>query len=340
METLLPRLTYLDASSVAIAEEMRRDPTVFYMGQDLRSGLYGSFPLAEFGEARVRSLPISENGFVGAGVGAAMTGLRPVVNVGASTFLYSAMDQVVNQAAKLRYMSGGQAKVPLTLLASMWYLGSGAAHHADRPYSLFANSPGLKVVAPSTPADVKGLTTAAIRDDNPVLLFLDSTLWGVRGPVPADAHVVPLGVADVKREGSDVTVVAVAGGVRVALAAAEQLDAEGVSVEVVDPRSLVPLDLETITASAMKTGRVVVVDPAPRTGSFGGELVALLSENCFWRLRAAPVRVAAADTPTPFSPPLERLSVPDTGRVMAAVRRALEDNGARAGDEAGAVSTA
>ncbi|WP_462188032.1 MULTISPECIES: alpha-ketoacid dehydrogenase subunit beta [unclassified Frankia] len=298
------QLTYFDATLAAIAEKMRHDPSVFFMAQDLRANLYGRFPVDEFGKERIRNLPISEAASVGVGVGAALTGLRPVIDMACSTFLYSAMDQIVNQAAKIRYMSGGQAKVPLLLLVPVFYGNSEAAHHADRPFALFANSPGLKIVAPSTPYDMKGLTTAAIREDDPVLLFRDATLFEMRGPVPDEDYVIPLGLADIKREGTDVTVVAIAGAVRVALAAAQRLETEGISVEVVDPRSLVPLDYETINASVEKTGRVVVVDPAPRTCSFASELVASLAEERFWRLMAAPVRVTAADVPTPFSPPL------------------------------------
>ncbi|WP_131770221.1 alpha-ketoacid dehydrogenase subunit beta [Candidatus Protofrankia californiensis] len=319
------RGTYLGAHLSAIAEEMRRDPAVVFMGQDLRAGVFGRFPVDEFHEDRVRSLPISEAGFVGAGVGAAMTGLRPVIDITYSTFLYSAMDQVVNQAAKIRYMSGGQAKVPLVLLASLFYGGAQAAHHADRPMALFANSPGLKIVAPSTPYDVKGLTVTAIREDDPVIIFKDGNLMGVRDEVPEDQYAIPLGVADVKREGSDVTVVAIAGAVRMALRAAAELEADGISVEVIDPRSLVPLDQQTINASVAKTGRVVVIDPAPLTCSFASELAATIVEEMFWHLKAAPVRVTAADVPTPFSPSLERRTLPDVARVAQAVRNVVQE---------------
>jgi len=315
------QLTYLEATMEAITEEMRRDARVFYMGEDIREKLFGTIPVDEFGEARVRNTPISEAGFVGTGVGAAMTGLRPVIQMGFATFLYSAMDQVVNQAAKLRYMSGGQAKVPLVLLSPFYYQGGVAGHHSDRPYALFANSPGLKIVVPSTPYDVKGLLTSAIRDDDPVIVFTDASLWGVRGPVGTGEYVVPLGVADVRRHGSDVTVVAIAGGVTLALALAEELEEEGISVEVIDPRSIVPFDRETITASVAKTGRIVVVDPAPRTCGLASEIVATAAESC--NLLAPAVRVTGADVPMPFSPPLERHAVPDRERVRAAIRQVL-----------------
>lgn len=318
------QLTYLDATMHAIAQEMRQDPNVFFMGEDLRKGLYGGFSVDEFAEERVRDTPISEAGFVGAGIGAAMTGMRPIIQMGFATFLYSAMDQVVNQAAKLRYMSGGQAEVPLTLLAPIFYRGGIAAHHSDRPFALFANSPGLKIVAPSTPYDMKGLMTTAIRENDPVLIFSDASLWGNRGPVGKDDYAIPLGVADVKREGSDVTVIALAGAVKLALSAAEALEKDGISVEVVDPRSLVPLDYETLTASVSKTTRVVVVDPAPRTCGFAAEIIATVAEFC--DLRAHPARVTGENVPMPFSPPLESHVVPDVERIAEAVRRVvLED---------------
>lgn len=320
MSTMV-RTSYLDANLGAIAAEMRRDPSVFFMGQDLRAGVFGNFPVEEFPEERVRSLPISETGFVGAAIGAAMTGLRPIVDMTFSNLLYSAMDQIVNQAAKLRYMSNGQARVPLVILASLYYGGNQAAHHADRPISLFTNSPGLKVVAPTTPEDVRGLTMTAIREDDPVIIFRDVNLQGVREEICSDAVAIPLGVADIKRHGSDVTVIGIANGVRLGMRAAQQLQAEGISVEVVDPRSLVPLDVETILGSVRKTGRVVVVDPSPLTCSFASELVATIAQEAFGSLHAAPVRVTGADTPTPFSSPLEQQTLPSLERVVGAIRR-------------------
>lgn len=327
--TATSRVTYLEAHLGAIAAEMRRDPSVFFMGQDLRSDVYGPFPSDDFSAERVRSLPISENGFVGAGVGAAMTGLRPVIDITFSNFLYSAMDQVVNQAAKLRYMTGGQVKIPLVILASMFYGGAQAAHHADRNIAPFANTPGLKIAVPSTPHDVKGLTTTAIREDDPVLIFKDGNLFGNREEIPDDDYAIPFGVADVKREGTDVTVVAIAGAVRLALQAAKKLERDGISVEVVDPRTIVPLDMDTINASVQKTGRVVVVDPAPLTCSVGSELAATITEEQFWHLKAAPIRVAAPDVPFPFSPPLERRVMVNADDVTKAVRRAAAEKPTR-----------
>jgi pyruvate dehydrogenase E1 component beta subunit len=248
-----------------------------------------------------------------------------VIDVTFSNFLYSAMDQIVNQAAKIRYMSGGQATVPLVLLASLFYGGSQAAHHADRPLALFANSPGIKIVVPSTAYDAKGLVTTAIREPDPVLLFRDATLLGVRGHVPGDDYTVPLGLAEVRRKGSDVTIIAIGGAVRTALSAAIELEREGISAEVVDPRSLVPLDRETIINSVRKTRRLVVVDPSPRTCSFASELVATLAEDCFWQLCAAPARVTGADAPIPFSQPLERHVLPDAERVACAARKVVSE---------------
>jgi 2-oxoisovalerate dehydrogenase E1 component len=317
-------LTYLDAHADAIAQEMRRDPAVFYMGEDIRAGLYGAFPIDEFPPERVRDTPIAENGFAGCGVGAAITGLRPVVHMSFSTFLYSAMDQVVNQAAKLRYMSGGQARVPLTLIATCFYRGGIAAHHSDRPLALFANCPGLKIAAPSNAYDMKGLLAAAIRDDDPVIVFSDSSLWALRGQVGVGDYTIPFGLADVRREGSDVTLVAILGMVGLALAAAASLEKDGVSVEVVDPRTLVPFDNDTVLASVAKTGRLVVVDPGPRNNGISAEIVAMVAERS--DLRARPVRVAGADVPTPFSPPMERYVIPDQERVETAIRRVLADD--------------
>jgi pyruvate/2-oxoglutarate/acetoin dehydrogenase E1 component len=319
------RISYLDATMEAIADEMRRDESVFFMGEDIREKLFGSIPVDEFDEDRVRNTPISEAGFVGTGIGAAMTGLRPVIQMGFATFLYSAMDQVVNQAAKLRYMSGGQAQVPLVLLAPFFYGGGIAAHHSDRPFALFANSPGLKIVSPSTSADMKGLMVTAIREDDPVIVFADGSLWGVKGEVDPGAYAIPLGQADVKRQGDDVTMVAIGGAVRLALRVAKEMEKEGLSVEIVDPMSLVPLDYETILGSVSKTGRLVVVDPAPRMCGFASEIITGVVEQT--ALRAAPVRVTASDVPTPFSPPLERHTLPDAAQVRAALARVTSRDG-------------
>ncbi len=314
---------YLQAIHEAQWEEMTRDPRVIIMGEDLRRNLFGTTSgfLEKFGPERVRDVPLSENGFVGAAVGAAMTGLRPIVDITIASFMYCAMDQLVSQAAKNRYMFGGQANIPVVYRAAMFYSGPMGAHHADRPYPMFMNVPGLKIIAPSTPADMKGLLKAAIREDDPVLCFEDQSLWGDRAVIPEGDHVVMLGSADVKRAGDDVTVVAISGAVGLALKAAEILDGEGISVEVVDPRSLVPLDKATILASVAKTGRLVVVDPAHRTCSAASEIAAAAAEEAFADLHAPVLRVTTPDTQMPFSPPLLASLLPSVERIAAAVRR-------------------
>jgi pyruvate dehydrogenase E1 component beta subunit len=296
------------------------------MGQDLHSNLYGTTAgfLAEFGPTRIRDLPLSEAGFVGAAVGAALTGLRPIVDMTVASFMYVAMDQFVNQVAKNRYMFGGQASIPVTFRAAMFYRHSKGAHHSDRPYPMFMNVPGLKIVLPSTPADAKGLLKSAVREPDPVICFEDGNLWGQRGLVAeGDDALVPLGVADVKREGNDVTVVALASGVRYALAAAERLSREGISIEVVDPRTLVPMDWGTILESVRKTSRLVVVDPAARTCGAAAEIAATVAEECFGCLRAPVVRVTSPDIPVPFAPALEEGLYPDEASIAAAVEDVL-----------------
>lgn len=318
---------YLEALVDGLLEEMRRDERVFLMGQDIRSGVYGDFgDLSEFGE-RIRNLPISEAANLGAAIGAALTGMRPVIDMTFSSFLYSSMDQVVNQAAKIRYMFGGQTEVPIVIRTFMSYRGSNAAHHSDRPYSMFMTVPGLKIIAPSTPADAKGLIKTAIREPDPVLTFEDSSAWGSRGEVAdGDDALIPLGEAAVMQEGSDVTLVGIAGGVRLALQAVRELAKEGVSVELIDPRTLVPMDWETICASVGKTGRLVVVDPAPRTCSAASEIAATVGERCFGDLRTPPVLVTTPDIQTPFSPNLETEVLPGRDDVVAGVRRALVES--------------
>src|SRR5690349_2589331 len=266
-------LTYIDASKQAIVEEMRRDPRVFVMGQDVRSGMYADV-VKEFGEERLRNTPVSETGFYGAGIGAALTGMRHVIEAAFCTFFYSAMDQIANQAAKSRYMFGGQASVPLVIRGLVAYSVAAAAHHSDRPWGLFAQIPGLKIVVPATPYDAKGLLKSSIRDANPVLCFDDITLLGIQGEVPDADFTVPLGVASIKRAGSDVTIVGLAAAVHHSLAAAQVLEGEGISAEVIDIRTVVPLDWKTILGSVYRTGRLVVVDPAPRTCSVASEVAA------------------------------------------------------------------
>jgi len=315
-------ITYFEAVFEAEREEMTRDERVILIGEDL--GLYEKTGLLSgFAPGRIRSAPISENSFVGVAVGAAMTGLRPIVDLTIASFCFVAADQLVSQAAKSRYMFGGQADVPLVVRAAMWHGGSNAAHHSDRPYPIFMNVPGLKIAVPATPRDAKGLLKAAVRDDDPVLIFEDKNLWFQRGPVPEEDGVVPLGVADVRREGGDATVVAVGSTVGPALEAAEELSAEGCSVEVIDPRTLVPLDARAILESVAKTGRLVIVDLANKTCGAAAEISAIAAEEAFDALAAPIVRVTTPDVHIPFSPPLEKPLYPDKDKIVAALRRVL-----------------
>lgn len=316
----MSQVTYNEAAKQAVVEEMRSNPRVFVMGQDVQSGLYAD-AMHELGAERIRNTPICEAGFYGAGIGAALTGMRPVIEAAFCTFFYSAMDQIANQAAKSRYMFGGQASVPLVIRAFVAYSIGCAAHHSDRPWGLFAQVPGLKIIVPTTPYDAKGLLKSAIRDGNPVLCFDDFTLLGTSGEVPDGDYTIPLGVADVKRTGSDVTVVALAAAVHHSLAAAAVLESEGVSVEVIDLRTVVPLDRKKILESVKKTGRLIVADAAPGTCSVASEVAATIVENAFHHLKAPIVRLTAPDVPVPFSPYLERLMYPTAESIAAAVRK-------------------
>jgi acetoin:2,6-dichlorophenolindophenol oxidoreductase subunit beta len=318
------QVTYREAAKQAIVEEMRANSRVFVMGQDVQIGAYADV-VQEFGEERIRNTPICETGFYGAGIGAALTGMRPVIEAAFSTFFYSAMDQIANQAAKSRYMFGAQASVPLVIRAIVAYGVSLAAHHSDRPWGLFAQVPGLKIVVPSTPRDAKGLLKAALRDGNPVLCFDDYTLFGLRGEVPDGDYTIPIGVADIKRVGHDLTIVALAAAVHCSLAAADTLQADGISAEVVDVRTVAPLDRATILESVAKTGRLIVVDPAPGTCSVASEVAATVAERAFHLLKAPVVRLTAPDVPVPFSPELERLMYPTTERIAAAARSVCTD---------------
>jgi 2-oxoisovalerate dehydrogenase E1 component len=314
--------TYFEAVFEALREEMERDERVVLIGEDIELfSITGLLPSP--GPNRIWSTPISENGFVGMAIGAAMTGLRPVVDLTISSFVYLAADQLVNQAAKIRYMSGGQARVPAVFRSTMWYGGSNAAQHSDRPYPLFMNAPGLKIALPASPADLKGLLKSAIRDDDPVLVFEDKNLWFRSGPVPKGDYIVPLGVANVVRAGRDVTIVSIGATVWPALEAAEELQRDGISVEVIDPRTLVPLDRNTILASVARTGRLVVVDLACKTAGAAAEIAAIIAEEAFGCLKAPVLRVATPDVQIPFSPTMEMPLYPNKEKIVAAVRRSM-----------------
>ena len=314
-------LTYLNAILEAEKEEMARDPRVILIGEDI--ALYSaSGVLGKLDPKRIWNAPISELGFSGMAIGAAITGLRPIVDLTIASFVYLACDQIINQAAKIRFMTGGQVRVPVVFRMSMWHNGANAAQHSDRPYPMFMNVPGLKVIAPATPSDMKGMLKTAIRDDDPVIVFEDNDLWGRKEAVPTDPDfLVPLGQAAVRREGSDVTIVSVAGCLLQVVPAAEQLAKEGVSAEVIDVRSLVPLDKATILASVEKTGRLVVVDYANRTAGAAAEIAAIVAEEAFGALKAPIQRVTTPDVQIPFSPKLERPLYPNKEKIMAAVRR-------------------
>lgn len=313
-------LSYLNAIVEAQREEMLRDERVILIGEDI--AVYGGGGLFKsFDETRLRNAPISENSFAGMGVGAALTGLRPIVDLTIASFVYLASDQIINQAAKLRYMTGGQMTVPIVFRACVYYNIGNAAQHSDRPYPLFMNVPGLKIVAPSSAADMKGLMKSAIRDNDPVIVFEDTNLWLKKEPVPVDPdHLIPIGRAEVKRAGSDITIIAIAGCVPKALAAAELLAKESISAEVIDPRTIVPLDRATLLRSVAKTGRLVLADNSHRTGSVASEIAGIVSEQGFETLRAPIQFVTTPDVQVPFSPSLENPLYPSVEGIVSAAR--------------------
>lgn len=323
MQNSTQKLSYLQAIVEAQREEMRRDERVILMGEDI--AVYGAQTLFdEFDAKRLRNTPISENSFTGVGVGAALTGLRPIVDLTIASFCYLASDQIINQAAKLRFMTGGQLKVPLVVRTSTFYNNRTAAQHADRPYPLFMNTPGLKVIAPATASDAKGMLKAAIRDDDPVIMFEDINLWGKKEEVPVDPDfLVPIGKADVKRTGKDVTIVSVAGCLPHALGAAELLAKEGVDVEVVDLRTIVPMDKATILTSVAKTGRLVIADNSHKVGSVASEIAAFVSEEGFESLRKPIQRVATPSIHIPYNATLEKQLYPSKASIAEAIRAIL-----------------
>jgi len=321
-------ITYIQAIVEAQAEEMRRDDTVVIFGEGIgpRGGNFKQTEglWAEFGEDRCKDTPISELGFTGLAVGAAMCGLRPIVDTLFWDFMFVAMDQIVNQAARNYYVSGGRLKVPIVIRGAIGAGQSAGPHHSNCVYSIFAHYPGLKVVVPSTPYDVKGLLKTAIRADDPVLLFEHKFLYLTRGPVPDEEYTIPLGVADIKREGSDVTLVALSKMVRLALEVADKLADEGISVEVVDPRSLVPLDKDTILNSVSKTHRLVILDEEFAFCGVGAEIAAVVAQEGLFYLDAPIRRVHSLPVPTPYSPPLEQYVLPDADKTIRAIQETLE----------------
>jgi len=313
-------ITLGQAIREALAEEMRRDPRVFMMGEDIAeagtpfkvlSGL-----VEEFGTSRVIDTPISEAGITGMGVGVAMTGMRPIVDIMFGDFIGLAMDQIVNQAAKVHYMSGGKLKVPLVVRTTLGATRRTAAQHSQSLHAWVSHIPGLIVVLPSTPYDAKGLLKTAIRDDNPVIFFEDKMMYQLKGPVPEGDYTIPFGVADIKRPGNDITVVATSSMVQIALAAAEGLEKLDISAEVIDPRTMYPLDRDTLIESAKKTSRVIVVDEGYERYGVTAEIAAVVADGAFYFLDAPVKRMGAMNVPVPFSPALEDLTVPTADSVM------------------------
>lgn len=323
-DTTSREITFAEAVREALAEEMRRDPTVFIIGEDVAeagtpfkvlSGL-----VQEFGRERVVDTPISEAGFTGIALGAAMTGMRPVVDIMFGDFLTLVMDQLVNQAAKIHYMSGGKLKVPLVMRTTMGATRRSGAQHSQSLHVWPSHIPGLKVAIPSTPYDAKGLLKTAIRDDNPVVIVEDKMMFKMKGAVPVEEYTIPFGVADIKRPGSDITIVATSSMVQVALGAAKLLEADGISAEVVDPRTTFPLDKTTLIESAKKTGRAIVVDEGYERYGVTAELASVIADGAFYYLDAPVKRMGAMDVPVPFSPVLEDLTVPTEQSVAKMAR--------------------
>ena len=313
-------ITFSQAVNEALAQEMRREKTVFIIGEDVAeagtpfkvlSGL-----VEEFGTERVLDSPISESGFTGIGVGAAMTGMRPVVDIMFGDFMTITMDQIVNQAAKIHYMSGGKLKVPMVVRTNLGASRRSAAQHSQSLHVWLSHIPGLKVVLPSTPYDAKGLLKTAIRDENPVVIFEDKMMFQDKGNVPEDDYTIPFGVADIKKEGTDITLIGTSSMVQIALAAADILAEKDISAEVIDPRTVMPLDKKTLIESAIKTSRVIVIDEGYDSYGVTAEIASVIAEGAFYHLEAPVKRIGAMDVPIPFSPVLEDLTVPNAGMVV------------------------
>lgn len=327
----MSEITYAQAIKDAMSEEMRRDENVFLMGEDV--GLYGGAfgvsvgMLQEFGEERVRDTPISEAVIAGAAAGAAVTGMRPIAEIMFSDFTTISMDQLVNQAAKMRYMFGGKAKVPMVLRTPGGSGTGAAAQHSQSLEAWFCHVPGLKVVVPSTPYDAKGLLKAAIRDDNPVMFFEQKLLYRKKGEVPDEDYVIELGKADIKREGKDLTIISYGRMIPTCLKVAEDLAAEGIDIEVVDPRTLLPLDKDTLVQSVKKTGKVLIVHEAVQTGGFGGEIAAVIADSeAFFYLDAPIKRMGGLDVPIPYCPELEKNVVPTEDRIKETIYSLVNDS--------------
>ena len=315
-----------DAIREALSEAMSEDPTVMVLGEDVERSTIGTTKglAKKFGTNRVRNTPIAENAVLSACVGAAATGIRPVFDIMFSSFFYVCLDAIANQAPRLRYMSGGQTSVPLTVIAPTGPSGSAAAHHSENPHAMLMSLGGIKVAFPSSPADFKGLLIESIREPNPVVFFADLQLLGQKGPVPEGPYTTEFGKADVRREGTDVTVVAIGSTVLQAVEVADQLAEEGISVEVIDPRTLVPFDWDTVAASVRKTGRLVAIDPTRQTCGAAAEIVSQSVERCWGDLKAQPQRVTWPDIPMPYSPPLEKVIVTSNDDIRQAIELTLK----------------
>ena len=319
-------LTYREAIIEALKEEMERDPSIFIMGEDIGEHWQGSVKEFEglwpkFGAERIRETPISETAFLGCAIGAAMTGMRPIANVMFASFLGVPMDEIFSQVTKMRYMFGGKTKMPVTVMCLSGGGMNAAAQHSVCLEGMLMSVPGLKMVSPSTPYDAKGLLKSAIRDDNPVIFFqnLFLTISGFKGEVPENDYTIPLGEAVIRNEGDDVTVVAIGNMVHTALSAAGKLKQESISLEVVDPRCMAPLDEKTIIESVKKTGKIVILDEEPKMGSVASEIAAIIAEQAIEYLDAPVKRVCAPNTPIPFSPPLEKYWLPDENKLIEAI---------------------
>jgi pyruvate dehydrogenase E1 component beta subunit len=318
-------LTYAQAINEALMQNLERDERVFLMGEDI--GKYGGIfqvtagLLDKFGPSRIIDTPISESGFVGAAIGASLTGMRPVVEIMFIDFTTVAMDMVVNQMAKIHYMFGGKGKIPLVLRTNIGAGRGAAAQHSQSFHAFFVHIPGLKVITPSTPYDAKGLMNTAIQDEDPVLFIEHKKLYAIKGEVPEEYYTLPFGKADLKKEGKDITIVATHAMVSRSLSVAEEFDKEGIEIEVVDPRTLRPLDKDSILGSVKKTGRLIVADEGPVTCGVSAEISAMVAEEAVEYLQAPILRVGSPDTPVPFSPPLEKIYIPDEEDVREAVQR-------------------